>query len=205
MSKFKFKLKLQGLELEMEGAREDIPLMAQNLGNQLTGLLQPAADMASNDKGREEEVALPLTIDHSSADKARTKRRRKFAGSESAASNGEAPTIEWQHDPAKYGNPQQAWNVVKKAIWMIYVLSKETAYSQVSAKQTADTFNKKFKQAGTIRSTNVSRDPGKAKPKSPALVGGDTSKAVVEWFLTNTGTQFAEDSIKEVTQPNAAN
>ena len=36
MSKFKFKLKLQGLELEMEGAREDIPLMAQNLGNQLT-------------------------------------------------------------------------------------------------------------------------------------------------------------------------
>ena len=39
MSKFKFKLKLQGLELEMEGAREDIPLMAQNLGNQLTGTL----------------------------------------------------------------------------------------------------------------------------------------------------------------------
>jgi hypothetical protein len=38
MSKFKFKLKLQGLELEMEGSRDDIPLIAHNLGNQLTGL-----------------------------------------------------------------------------------------------------------------------------------------------------------------------
>ncbi len=37
---------------------------------------------------------------------------------------------------------QTSWNVVKKAIWMIYVLSKETAYSQVSAKQTADTLER---------------------------------------------------------------
>lgn len=46
MSKFKFKFKLQGLEIEMEGAKEDIPLMANSLGNHLAGLMQPASEMS---------------------------------------------------------------------------------------------------------------------------------------------------------------
>jgi hypothetical protein len=201
MSKFKFKLKLQGLELEMEGSRDDIPLMAQNLGNQLAGLMQPAADMATGESSGTEPAQI---IDHSPNDKAKLKKRKKRGGNAQAAAD-ESPAIEWQHDASRYGTPQQSWSTAKKAIWLLHVVSKETHLSQLTAPQIADTFNRKFRQAGTIRATNVSRDLGAAKLKTPALTGEDTAKAVSEWFLTDAGSKSAQDSIKEVTQTNGAN
>lgn len=201
MSKFKFKLKLQGLELEMEGSREDIPLMAQNLGNQLAGLMQPAADMAVGESARAEPAQI---IDHSPNEKVIPRKRKKRGGGMPAAA-GDTPAIEWQHDASKYGTPQQTWNTAKKAIWLLNVISKETHLSQLTAPQIAETFNRKFKQAGTIRATNVSRDLGAAKLKPLALTGEDTAKAVSEWFLTDAGIKSAHDSIKEVTQVNGAN
>lgn len=202
MSKFKFRLKLQGLELEMEGSRDDIPLMAQNIGNQLAGLMQPAADMASG--GSADGVNEPITIDHLASDKAKGRKRRKRSISGQPA-NAEGTAIEWQHDAAKYGNPQQSWNTAKKAIWVLYVVSREAGLNQLTATQIADTFNRKFKQAGPIRATNVSRDLGTAKLKNPALTGEDTAKTVSEWFLTDAGSKSAHESIKEVTQSNGPN
>jgi hypothetical protein len=202
MSKFKFKLKLQGLEMEMEGSREDIPLMAQNLGNQLAGLMQPAADMAAGNLS--EYDGAPITIDHSTGDRTKGKKRRKRS-LVAQLSSGDAAAIEWQHNSSKYGNPQQAWNTAKKAIWVIYVVAHEAGISQLTATQIAETFNRKFKQAGLIRATNVSRDLGAAKLKNPAFTGEDTSKSISEWFLTDAGSKAAQDSINEVTQANDAN
>jgi hypothetical protein len=42
LSKFMIKLKLQGLELEIDGSREEMPNITQNLGRQIAGMLQPA-------------------------------------------------------------------------------------------------------------------------------------------------------------------
>jgi hypothetical protein len=47
MSKFTVKVKLQGLEIEVEGTREDAPRLAQQIGKQLGGLLQAPALLAS--------------------------------------------------------------------------------------------------------------------------------------------------------------
>lgn len=66
MSKFKFKLKLQGLEIEMEGAREDIPSMANSLGGHLAGLMQPATEM-SGGKINSDSGGMK-TIDHSESE-----------------------------------------------------------------------------------------------------------------------------------------
>jgi hypothetical protein len=199
MTKFKFKLKLQGLELEMEGSREDIPLMAQNLGNQLAGLIQPAADMAEDkNKDQSQQQSLP-TIDHSLGDAPDSKkqRRRRRATTAPQSANSGAKPIEWTHDAAKYGSPQQTWSTATKAIWTLYVVLQELSLAQLTAPQIADTFNRKFKQAGTVRATNVSRDLGNLKVKNPSLTGEDTTKAVAEWFLTDVGVKSAQDTISQ--------
>src|SRR5207302_1562803 len=47
MSKFTIKVKLQGLEIEVEGTKEDAPKIYQELGKQVGGLLQSPAVLAS--------------------------------------------------------------------------------------------------------------------------------------------------------------
>jgi hypothetical protein len=67
----------------------------------------------------------------------------------------------------------------------------------MSAPRIATTFNKHFPQAGVIRPNNVSRDLGKFKMKSPALVSEDRAKNPSAWFLTDSGIQRVEKLIKE--------
>jgi hypothetical protein len=56
VSKFSIKMKLQGLELEIEGAREDASLISRTLGQQFAGLLQPVGAIID---GEASPVALP--------------------------------------------------------------------------------------------------------------------------------------------------
>ncbi|MDF3154382.1 hypothetical protein P3C58_20595 [Mesorhizobium sp. XAP10] len=203
MSKFKIKMKLQGFELEIEGSKDDIPLIAQNVGQQIAGLIQPSAaivegDPLSTGNGRQH----PLTIDNSDRDvtKSRKPRRTKRSGGE-PQNSVETPTIEWRHDPAKYGNPKQDWNAASKALWLIYVVSQELEYAQLSVTQISNTFNRKFKQSGTIRPSNISRDLGTFKTKNPALVGDDTTKSSTEWFPTDAGIRKVQELIVETLSP----
>lgn len=48
-SKFKIKFKVEKLELEIEGNREDVPLITQALGQQVSGLLAPASDIVQGE------------------------------------------------------------------------------------------------------------------------------------------------------------
>jgi hypothetical protein len=41
MPKFEVRLRLQGLELDIKGEREDIPRLTQGIAEQLAGVLQP--------------------------------------------------------------------------------------------------------------------------------------------------------------------
>lgn len=82
----------------------------------------------------------------------------------------------------------------------MYVVSQELKLSQLTAPQIADTFNRKFKQAGLIRGTNVSRDLGNLKTRNPSQVGEDTTQTVSEWFLTDAGIAQAQETIKETQQ-----
>lgn len=196
MSKFKFKMKLEGLEIEMEGSKDDIPLMASSLGNHLAGLMQPATEMPGVSNGSNGPGGIK-TIDHAEREVAPARKRKRSTSSQSAK-DGSSDAIEWQHDSTKYGNPQQAWNPTKKALWLLYVVSQEVRLTQISASQITNTFNKKFKQAGVVRGSNISRDLGKAKTRSPSLTGENTTKNPSEWYLTEAGVREAQAAVAEV-------
>ncbi|UZN48795.1 hypothetical protein KZ686_13765 [Cupriavidus cauae] len=201
MSKFKMKLKLTGFELEIEGSREDVPLIAQNVGQQLSTLLQPAGAIIEGDGIVASAAPAPLLpgdeVQISSPARRRAKRPRvKSTGDESA----EAVVVNWKHDPLKYGTPQQGWSTAIKAMWLLYVVLQETGDGELSAKTISETFNRHFKQAGKILPFNVSRDLGKLKVKSGGLapVAEGTNKVPSTWYLTQEGIRLAQESIKQL-------
>jgi hypothetical protein len=195
MSKFKVKLKLQGLELEVEGAKEDIPAISQNVAAQLTGLITPAAGMAGGNEGTDRE---PINVTPTLPEPARTKRRPSPRRSSTAAGNGadRSDVFDWKHDAAAFGNPVQGWNTADKSMWLLYAAAKQGVVQEMSGPQIAATFNKHFRQAGPILPHNVTRDLGKIKGTPPAKVSEDTTKSPPAWFLTDEGIKHAEGLVK---------
>src|SRR6185312_8793739 len=200
LSKFRIKMKLQGFELEVEGSRDDAPLIAQNLGRQFAGLLQPAAQIVEG-----EEVFPPraISLPTASGEPATPKRRsrgRKRASSTTASENRGSDAdsaINWRHDPAKWGSPRQEWNTASKAIWLLYVAGNETPQKELTSKRISNTFNKHFKQAGPILTNNVARDLGKLKVGRDAAVSEDTTQDPSPWFLTDAGIRRAQALVAE--------
>ncbi|MGE5523205.1 MAG: hypothetical protein ACM3SS_05770 [Rhodospirillaceae bacterium] len=194
-SKFRIKLKLQGLELEVEGAREDIPLITRNVGQQLAGMLQPAGAIVEGKAVMSSPVPQGEVIS-GTATRA-SKKRVRGGRSDSGSANG-ADTIDWRHDPQLYGNPKQKWTTADKCIWLMYVAAEAAGVSEMPAGVIGYTFNKHFKQAGTVHIPNVHRDLGNLKAKrTPALVGEDTTKSPSCWFLTQEGRAYAQTLVAQ--------
>lgn len=190
MAKFKMKMKLEGFELELEGEREDIPLMAQNVSQQLVGLIEPAANIAA-DKAPKKMVASQQGSSQSNSET--TTKKKSSRGSSKSAKE---PPVDWAHDSGTWGSPCQEWNPLKKSIWLLYVVSNVTEKNQLTAGCIASTFNKHFKSSGMIRGSNVSRDLGKAKAERLSPVGQDTV-GNNEFFLTDKGKELAVQLVAE--------
>lgn len=190
MSKFHVEFELQGLKLKIDGERADVPQIAQSIGRQFADILTPIvriADKTADDSGP------PVVIDQAAPLLVSGKKRvRRAAGAKSVTATDAAPLPEWRHDPAKYGAPSQSWSTKDKAIWLLHVLSGSTPTKELSGVQIANVFNKNFRQAGTITSSNVNRDLGTAKVANPPLVGEDAGKTPSNWFLYDAGTKYAE-------------
>jgi hypothetical protein len=197
MSKFRMKLKLTGLEVEIEGTREDIPLIARNVSAQLGGLMQPANDVAQGAVPRLARDAIDVTP--TAADTTSPKRRKtsRKTGQSTSTSSTELDEFNWNHDFATWGSAVQGWNTLQKSIWLLYVMDKQSVVNEASAAQIANTFNKHFRQAKTILAANVSRDLGKAKTAAPAKVGEKSTVTPHKWFLTDEGMRVAVDLVKE--------
>jgi hypothetical protein len=105
--------------------------------------------------------------------------------------------IDWRHDPSKWGSPQQGWVTSDKAIWLLYVVSKEVNVSELNARVITNTFNKHFRQAGQLFVGNINRDLGKLKGRSPAVIAEDTIKDPPAWFLTDAGIKHAQGLIAQ--------
>ena len=185
MGKFKIKMKLTGLELDIEGSKEDIPLIAANLGQQLTGLLGPAAAIASGTDASLSSAPAPSPLQMVEEVKRRKKRATTSRSADAQSDTATAP-IDFRHDPVKFGSPKQSWKTSDKAIWLLHVVGKELSGAVIAA-----TFNKHFRQAGTITVGNSNRDLGRLKSKSPSVVGEDTTKNPPQWFLTEEGSRQA--------------
>jgi len=196
MAKFRMKLKLQSLELEIEGAREDASLISRSIGQQMAGLLQPVGSIVDGELP--EDRSPPMQIINGSGQAAVKKnRRRKFAP---VAGNGEdaSAAIDFKHEPEKFGNPRQEWKTAQKALWLLYVCNELAGVDQMSTRGIVETFNKHFRQSGTITTSNTSRDLGKAKAKEkPAPVGEDTTKSPSTWYLTEEGRKRAQQLVAE--------
>lgn len=200
MAKFKISLKLQSLEVNIEGEREDIPAISRALSQQLTGLIAPSVATASSSHDGDDStqtavprqaVELVEEVKRKSAKK-RAPSKRSVPSSESVES-----VVDWRHDPIKYGNPSQAWSTANKALWLLYVVGEAADVKELAAKRIADTFNKHFRQSKTITVFNVSRDLGKLKGKAPAAVGEDTTKDPSNWYLTTEGIRVAQGFVAE--------
>ncbi len=190
MGKFKVHLKLQGLELDIEGDRSDMPAINNAVAREITGLIQPAAALTNGT-----EPSSPKTIEgETDKGKKPAERSRKRSG-KASSEGGATRALDFRHEPEKYGNPQQTWSVLDKAIWMLAVIKGILVQKEVSGPQIAATYNDKFKQAGKLHPPNVTRDLGLAKVQNPPPVGQDKDL----WYLTNEGDRKAQELVQSVT------
>lgn len=194
MGKFKVRLKIQGFELELEGSREDASLLSQNMGQQLAGFLQPAGSVLEGEVIDPRPQSIDVTPAATSSPK-KPRRRRSTTTSNNDTEN--STTVDFKHEPTTYGMPGQQWKVLEKALWLLYVLKECKGIPELANASLVNTFNKHFRQAGTISSSNAARDLGRARLHKPPLVGQDTSKTPPTWFLTDEGRKRAQALIAD--------
>ncbi|HVJ08915.1 MAG TPA: hypothetical protein VM554_11060 [Acidisarcina sp.] len=188
MGKFRVKVKLTGLEIEVEGDREFAPEIAQNVSQQLGKVLQAPALIGAAKNGS----GVVIDVEEVPSNGARQPRRRKpGSGRASASSNGAASSaINWEHDAARFGTPKQDWKAVQKIAWLLYVLEESTGQKvELTPTQVENTFNGKFRSAGLIRRGNVARDLGNNSDQFGEVEG--------KWFLKDVGRQAAIKLVAE--------
>jgi|SRR5688572_14378692 len=199
MAKFHIKLKLQGLELEVDGTREDLPVIREALTQQIAGVLQPGTEIAGG-------AVIPATASANGstpaaeAAKRATRRRSGSRNGGTGAGDSKEATIEWRHDTSKYGSPQQTWTNADKAMWLLYVANEESKAAEMSRPQMLATFLKQFRSAGPLQANNLGRDLSKFKTAQngkPPLVSEDATKNPPKWFLTDSGKKHAQDLVAQ--------
>lgn len=189
MSKFTIKVELQSLKIEVEGSREDVPRLAERVGEQLGNLIKPTLLLDSGSANRNGA--------ESDADQGGKKGRSGKKKSGAGVNKSPADDINVSIDPSKHGSPTQEWTTVQKSIWFLYVLSKTTDTKQLTAHSIAKNFNKHFRSAGPIIGGNVSKGLEKERLKgTDATVGADTSSGAARYFLTQSGEAQAQQMIK---------
>ena len=148
MAKFKVRFKVEKLELEIEGERENLPAITHGLKQHLAGFIQAPAAVI----GVEEE---PLVIEPAitagnggSGDVRKRKRRNRSSVSGNDDSVGAA--VDFRHDGAKWGTPKQDWSTAQKAMWLLYAVAKQTEHKELSYGAVVETFNKHFRQAKEV-------------------------------------------------------
>lgn len=170
MAKFKVRLKVQALELEIDGEREDLPLITNAVNRQFAAIVEPTEVIAELPK-------LPSS-NGGGADDGKGKPPRRRQSSRTPADT--AAPVEFRHDSGKFGSPVQGWTVLHRAIWLLYVLQNTTGNKEYSAAQLVATYNQQFKAAGKFHPPLLSRELARAKVAVPAPIGEDKGM----WYLT---------------------
>lgn len=196
MSKFRVSIKIQGLELEVEGTRDDVPALRKSLTQQLGGLFVPAMEIVDSVSSSQPPTDSTTVTEETN----KRKRKPRATHSRSSGETREEKPVDWRHDTTKYGSPKQAWKTADKALWLLYVSAIEANVKELSGSQIVLTFNKHFRQAGQLKIWNVNRDLGRLKTSSqgqPPLVSEDTTKNPPTWFLTEAGIKAAQKLVGE--------
>lgn len=188
MADFKVKFKLTGLEVEIEGSHEDLPIITQNITEQFANLLAPSTAIIEGERVVSSPNPANLASPSQSATSPRKKPKRRARPTQDASgSDSTTAAITWRHDDSKFATPQQDWKAVDKYLWLLFVLEESEGVTEYTASGLVNTFNKQFRQAGALNVKNCGRDIGQLKTKNPALVGEDTSVKPSKWYLTDAG------------------
>jgi len=195
-NQFKFRLKITGFELEVEGTKEDVAAITSSVTNQIKGLTNPQilGDNIETEDAEATDVTAELL---SSAPKKKNARKKTAAG---VNSNMKIEPIDFKNDPKKYSAPSMSWTTLQKGLWLLYVISNEKNISELSTAQITNTFNTHFKQAKTVLANNLSRDLGRVKLGNTALVGEHATVSPHLCYLTDAGTAFVQNLIKDSKQ-----
>jgi hypothetical protein len=188
MSTFKIKLKF---ELEVEGTRDDVPLITQSVGSQIAGMLTAPNDIVEGQIVSGESQPQAQLIENGQRKNGKKRPTSKRQKAQSPPQNAGKSEISWNHDPAHWGTPNQDWTTVDKAIWLLYVVAHETEFKELTGSQITDTFNAKFRQARTIQTGVTNRDLAKQN----RTVGKTTTRPPHVWFLTKEGEKRALELI----------
>lgn len=190
-TRVEIEFELQGLKLRIKGDRDEAPRIAHRLGEQLQGLLSPAAAIAADKSTRVTgENENPHVVEPKPIGR---QKRAKRPSASSSETDGQSEIL-WTHDPDKWGSPKQAWNNTKKSLWLLFVVKNEMGIQHLSASQISKAFNRLFLESGQMRASNVSRDLAKAKQATPPLVGQLPDG---KYFLTEAGIKAAEAAVTE--------
>jgi hypothetical protein len=150
---FKVTVKLEKLEIHIEGDRELVPEIANNVSHQIAEVIQPSGLLEAPTDGHNPVINAPAA----SATPSRRQRRRTAGKAETP---GAATTlIDWSHDAGKWGTPIQGWKQWQKVLWLLSVVEQETAAKDgLTPSELEEIFNRKFRASGLLRRQNIPRD-----------------------------------------------
>jgi hypothetical protein len=205
MAKFEVEMQIQGFKLRVWSEREeDVPRITGQLGQQLAGLLRPSTEILDVTPRVQTAFAVNAPEEKSQDPNkrkrhAKSSRIRKSGASESAGSQ----MVNWQHAPAKWGMPRQAWTTGQKILWTLYVAAKETSHEDLSSPAIAETFNTAFREFGPLAKQNLPRELGNLKKKTPTQVLDNRTGSPIKWYLTDAGSREAEKLVAEAKDLNS--
>lgn len=151
LASFKISVEIEKLKIHVEGDREIVPEIASNVAHQITGVLQPSGLLEAPKDGHNSNPV--ITAPASPA--RRTRGRRSI----STGTGGNSGTIDWNHDPAKWGTPVQNWKNWQKIMWLLSVVATDAGRPEglTTAEMTA-IYQQKFRSTGVLRKGNIPRD-----------------------------------------------
>jgi hypothetical protein len=188
MSKYTIKLKLQGLELEVEGTTADAPKIAAKIGEQFGEFFKPAALLETSNG---HHTTLEGDVDGNGAGK--ENRKNKRAARKPDGSKTAVEELNFVHDSTKYGTPSQEWTGAQKAIWFLWVTGEQTNVKLQTTYSIMKSFNSMFRAAGMINNGNIMKAFEKEKLKGAnAPVGSDMTGGTAKYFLTDAGIALAQ-------------
>jgi hypothetical protein len=149
---FKVTVKVEKLEIHVEGDRQIVPEIANSVSRQIAEVIQPKALLGAPTDGHNPIIDVPAA----SAASGRRPRRRA-AGATGTGSATSA--IAWNHDVAKWGTPVQDWKQWQKIAWLLWVVEHEAGRKNgLTSTEMANVFKEKFRAAGLLNRPNIARD-----------------------------------------------
>ena len=95
-----------------------------------------------------------------------------------------ADDLRWDHDERRHGMPLQSWSGVKKALWVLRVVTDCTPYKEFHVTVLATLFEREFGAAGNLDRSNAKRDLKKksAGPQAAVKLSGSVVRLLQNGF-----------------------